>query len=386
MTAVLIAAGLSLVGQARSTSTAPRKPRKVKIDYMALASILIRDGHTDRAAVALAKVNLADKKLDRAQYHVLMGIVASKRKDHRGVIRHLGEAIGRGKRKRMLHLLLAQSHFRLKQYRAALGALGGAGDMARTDPMAVMFRVHSHWRLGEKAQAWSVLDRGVRRFPKNSEMARQKILLLVELTLYQQAADEGRRFLARNAATLDDHLVVAEAFHRAGQHQPAILILEGALLARPTHKKLMLRLALAYVKDHKPLSAASLVHRAAYQDPNLRLEAAELYRRARKLTLALMVNAQVHDQRAKLRQRLGLLIEAQRFEEAAALELRLSRLGLLKDQQLLYALAYSYFRIGRFRRAERWLKQVTEPRLYRKAIELRRSMATCESQGWMCQQ
>jgi hypothetical protein len=148
----------------------------------------------------------------------------------------------------------------------------------------------------------------------------------------------------------------------------------------------MLRLALCYVGDGKPLAAAQLVHRASYIDPKLRVEAAELYRRARKLTMALLVNAQVLDQRKKLRQRLGLLIEARRFEEAAALELRLSRLGLLKDQQLVYALAYSFFRIGRFRKSERWLKQVTDPGLFRKAVELRRSMATCESQGWMCQQ
>lgn len=384
-TALLVTLYISALGGS-SADAAPRKHPVVKIDRIALASILIRDGHYDRAASVLAKVQLANPTLDRAQYHVLMGVVASKRKNHRGVIRHLEQAIRRGKNKRMIHLLVAQAHFRLKDYRATLRALKRAGPAASKDPMALLFKAHSYWRLGRKAMAWQALDRGTRRFPKHREMARQRILLLIELGLYQQAAHQGRRFLARKDATLDDHLTVAEAFRRAQQPRPAILILEGALLIRPLDRKILLRLARCYVVDKKPLAAASLVHRASYLTPALRVEAAELYRRAGKTTLALLLNAQVLDQRAKLKQRLGLLIEARRFEQAASLEPRLSRLGLLKDQEMIYALAYCYFRVGRFRNAERWLKQVTKASLYRKAISLRRSMAACEGQGWMCQQ
>jgi hypothetical protein len=94
----------------------------------------------------------------------------------------------------------------------------------------------------------------------------------------------------------------------------------------------------------------------------------------------------VSDQQAKFKQRLGLLIEQERFEEAAALEPRLSRLGLLEDQELVYGLAYSYFRVGKLRQAEGWLQRISAPDLFHKVVELRRVMAACREAGWQCPQ
>jgi hypothetical protein len=115
------------------------------------------------------------------------------------------------------------------------------------------------------------------------------------------------------------------------------------------------------------------------------LDAAELFRRGGRPVQALYLNAMVADQQAKIRQRLGLLIELERFEEATLLEPRLSRLGLLEEEAVIYALAYSLVQIGKYSRAEHYLKQIRDPELFRKATELRRVMERCIAAGWECE-
>jgi tetratricopeptide (TPR) repeat protein len=132
------------------------------------------------------------------------------------------------------------------------------------------------------------------------------------------------------------------------------------------------------------LAAAELLARAAHRKPKYRVEAAELYRRAGRLVSALYLNEQAEDQKAKVRQRLGLMIELGRFEEAAAMTPRLSRLGLLDDQSIVYALAYAFYKTGDFEETERWLKRLTKPELFRRAIQLRKAIQACKEMGWSC--
>jgi len=360
---------------------------KGKVDHLALAALLLKDGHLDRAAGVLAELGprpkLEGAKL--ARFHTLSGVVAYRRRDHAAAVAQLGRALRAGARGETLHLLLARSHFALGQLRPAIEALGRAGAGARRWPGAFLLEAQCHWRLGDRVRAWGALQRGSRLHPKNDELARQRVLLLVDMGLYRRAAEEGERFLARPGVTPGDFVAFAEALRRGRQVWRAILLLEQGGLRFPKGRGVLLQLARAYLDAGKPLAAGRLLHRAALADPRLLVEAAELYRRAGQLLQALHLNAQVPDQKPKVRQRLGLLIELERFEEAAALEPRLARLGLLDDQKIIYALAYAHYRAGDHGHAEAWLKRIREPGLFDRAAELRRAMAACAAQGWTCQ-
>jgi tetratricopeptide (TPR) repeat protein len=394
--ALLVAAALAvLLAWPGALRAAPRSPgaraagpkaQAPKVDYLELAAILLRDGHHDRAAALLSRVKPEQEGLDRKRYHKLAGLVAAKRGDHRGAIEHLRQAIRLGERNPRLHLQIAQSSYRIGEHRGALRSLDAAGSAADDVWGAALIRTQAHWKLGQKMAAFRALERGLRHHPRQLALRRHLVMMLIGLRLYLQALEEGSRFLATRQATLEDYLSVAEALRRARQPRKAALILEQARLRRPYHRQVLLQLARCYLDDEKPLAAATLLHRASFVDPKLRVEAAELYRRAGKLSLALLLNAQVSDQRAKLKQRLGLLIQQERFEEASALQPRLSRLGLLEDQQLVYGLAYSYFRTGKLRRAEAWLQRISAPDLFHKVVELRRVMAACREAGWQCRQ
>ena len=143
-------------------------------------------------------------------------------------------------------------------------------------------------------------------------------------------------------------------------------------------------LASTYLDLNRPLAAAELTYQAALSNPALLVEAAELFRRARQPVRALMLNAQIRDQSAKLKQRLGILVELERYAEVAAMEPAMLRAGLGTDQEIRYALAYAHFKQADFAAVERNLQVLTKPELFRKATELRKIMQDCGGDRWKC--
>jgi tetratricopeptide (TPR) repeat protein len=99
---------------------------------------------------------------------------------------------------------------------------------------------------------------------------------------------------------------------------------------------------------------------------------------------ALTLNGQVIDQQKKLKQRLAIFIDLERFDQAAGMEPDLYRTGLLANEDIRYALAYALFKTGRYEEAESHLRQLTDSDLFRKANELRGAMERCREEPWRC--
>jgi TolA-binding protein len=378
-------AALLLVLHAPALAAEPEEdPRQKAANLLRVASLLVKDGHLDRASATLAEIDPRAKGLNLARFHTLSGLVALKRGDHKAAERSLRAAIKAGQKDRNAHLLLAQARFGQQDYPGTLRALRRTGELGRRYPGVYLMRAQCHWRLRDRVSAWRALQAGLRRFARDRELQRQRVLLMVDLGLFQQATAADLRFLARHGSDADGYVAIAEALRRGKQHRRAILILEQARLRFPASDAVLKQLARSYLDDGKPFVAAELLARAANRRPEYRLEAAELYRRAGRLQTAIYLNAQAVQQKAKVRQRLGLLVELERHEEAAAMAPRLSRLGLLADEEIVYALAYALYKAHRFEAAERHLKRITRPALFTRAIQLRKAMDSCRKLGWEC--
>lgn len=355
-----------------------------------VAARLLQDGHQARAGAVLTELARKlrapkpPKGFDLARYHTLRGLVALKLGDAKLAVRELEAALSAGQKDENARLLLAQARFALRDYAGTLAALSRCDALARRYAGIHLLRAQSHWRGGHKTKAWQALSAGLRFFPAARALLRQRVLLMIDLGLFRQATQAGLRLLQGRETKVDEQVAIAEALRRGKQHRRAILILEQALLRRPGELRLLRQLARSYLDDGKPRTAAGLMARAAEKEPALRVEAAELYRRAGQLAAALYQNSRVAAQPAKLRQRLGLLVELERFEEAAALAPRLSRLGLLKDQRIVYALAYACYKTRRYGEAERWLRRISEAKLFAQAVTLRRAMQACRARGYAC--
>ena len=97
------------------------------------------------------------------------------------------------------------------------------------------------------------------------------------------------------------------------------------------------------------------------------------------------LNARIPDSKARLRQRLAILLDMQRYDMVASMDRDLTRVGLIQeDENIRYAVAFAYFKERDYERAETLLKGLRDPALFRKATEVRKAMEDCRDQMWKC--
>jgi tetratricopeptide (TPR) repeat protein len=245
-------------------------------------------------------------------------------------------------------------------------------------------KAQSYWLLDDPVMALATLDQAARILPDDSTFVRRKVFYLVDLGLFQEAVVLGRQYLEASAGKLEDYIALGNALRASGELDEAARLLEHAQLIFPGSPEVRKVLAHVYIQREQMSAAADILHEAALLDPTLLGEAAELYRRSGQTYRALTLNSQLTDQPEKLRQRLALYLQLENFEQAAAMETPLRRVGLLDDQDLRYAIAYAQFKTGEFGAAEDHLAVLTRPDLFRKAAELRRAIQDCREDSWKC--
>lgn len=358
-----------------------------EVDHLALASLMLRDGNLDRALAALDQYDAAAEGIEAPElvrYHTLRGMIHMRRDEHEAAREALTRATASGEAEAVVYVYLAQVNYQLEDYAGAVAALDAAGAAVERIPSVYHMRAQCHWLSGEKALAIATLDQASAIFPADASFQRRKVFYLVDLGLFKEAVVQGRQYLERSEGRLEDHVAIGNALRASGELEEAARFLEQARLAFPDSAEVRKVLAHVYIDRGQLGAAADLLYQAALLDPGLMAEAAELYRRSGQAFRALNLNGQLSDQEEKLRQRLALFLELGNFEQAAAMEAPLRRVGLLEDEDLRYAVAYAFFKTGDFQAAEKQLAQLERADLFRKAAELRRAIQDCREEPWRC--
>lgn len=363
-----------------------------EVDYVELASVLVQDGNYDRAEQALQNVpDPAAEEIDTARYHATYGLIHLNRNELALAGKSFYAAIDAGltdevtgRTPEVVYIYLAQVHFGLGEYDKAIEALDQAGETAARLSSTWVMRAHAHWLMDRRQQAFDVLSRAGRQFPGNYTFLRRKVFYLIELELFQEAGERGRDYLELTEGTVEDYVAIGNALRQAGQFDEALRFLETAHLRYPGNLDVAKVMAHTYFEAGRPLAAADIFYRASLEDPTLVSEAAELYRRAGLLYRALLLNGDIVDQDKKLKQRLAVLLGLERFEDITTMEEAMYRVGLLDNEDLRYALAYAWFKIGNYEKAEEHLARLTRPDLFQKRVELIEIMEECRGERWRC--
>lgn len=353
-------------------------------DFIELAAIMLKDGHNDRALMALQSVDLENEKTDQARFYTLQGLAYMGLNDLEAAKTSLQRAIAKGQTDKAIYIYLAQTHFGLKDYQQALDATQKAGDLVNKDPMSLSIKAESHWHLQQTDAAIETLNAAQKKFPTDFRFSKRTVFYFVELGLYQEAVRLGRDYLNRSKANPADYVALGNALRLSREYQEALNILEIARLKFPQDEMVAKLLAHTYLDQGKLNSAAFILEQASLLNPNLQAEAAEIYRRAGRFHKALTLNESIGDQKVKLKQRLSILLALKQYERAANMESSLYRTGLLEDQDVRYALAYALFSSRRFADASKHLDHLKNAELFRKGTELRRLMEVCKNEPWQC--
>lgn len=363
---------------------APERVHAKDVNFLELAAVLARDGNFDKAADALRQVPEADIKADPIQYHTVQGLVALNTQQPEAAVTAFEAAIAAGQTDPLIYLTLAQAQFGLNRYPQVLATLDRAGAAFEAMPAVALLRAQCEWLDGRRDAALATLVAAQQRFPDQPQFLRRQVAFLMELGLYQAAAEAGRSYLARSDGKEEDFLAIGTALKRSKQYPEAIRLLEIARLRFPHSLNVGKVLAATHLEAGQPLAAAMLMESLIPAEPALVAETAELYRRAGRAFQALSLNARIADQPTKLRQRLGILLELERHAEVRGMQDALQRTGLLDDEDVRYALAYAHFKGGDFATTETLLGPLRRPDLFRKATELRKRMAECAEERWTC--
>lgn len=240
--------------------------------------------------------------------------------------------------------------------------------------------------LPESEAAWRMLQEGTAKFPASLLLILANVNFLTEKKLLHAADGFVRRVKNRAGVFGEEaYLLAAKAFRQAGALNSAAWILEESVLALPEAKRLKLELAQVYVMQKRFLSAGSLLQTVAAADGKYYLETAELYRRARAYAQALSANQAVPDEKERLKQRLIIFLDQERFGAATGMRGDLERLGLVGDnEEIAYGLAFAFYQQKKFTETEALLARVRRADLFKKATWIRQSMETCTAQKWEC--
>jgi len=354
------------------------------VDYLALASLMLRDGNLERAIIALDQVDLTAEDVDQVRYYTLRGMTHMRRNEFEAARDALLNAVQTGQAEAVVHIYLAQVSYQLEDYPATIEALNLAGASVERIPSVYHMRAQCYWLMNEKITAIATLDQAEQIFPQDFSFLRRKVFYLIDIGLFQLAAELGQQYLVQTEGKLEDYIALGNALRASGDLDEAAVFLEQAQLVFPQSADVKKVLAHVYIEREQLSVAADLLYQAALLNPTLMAEAAELYRRSSQTFRALSLNSQLSNQPEKLRQRLALYLEMGRFEQAAAMESALMRVGLLEDEDIRYALAYAQFKTGDFAAAEIQLTALNRPDLFRKAAELRRAIQDCTAESWKC--
>jgi len=363
--------------------TAPEEPVE-DVDRLALAALLVRDRHYDRADAVLAEIDLAQEGLDLARFYLLRGFVRLAGDLPAEAASDFAASIDAGNPEPGVRIQLARAHLRADAPQAAVDALVAGWSLIADRPGSWLLRARAHRQLAQWGAASWALDEGSARFPAELELERQAVLLRVDLGLYQEASERGQVWLERAGDTADTWLLLAQAFQRSGRSEEALVLLEEAQLKFPGDVAVTKQLAGTWLANGRPRAAGNLLRVAAELDSSLYTIASECFRRAGLIPTALQLNGQVPEPAEQARQRLGLLVEAPDFERAAALGPRLSRLGLLDDASVRYGLAYARFKTGDHEASDVLLSGIDDPEVFQLAVRLREAIASCREDSLGC--
>ena len=401
------------------------------IDHIALATMMYYDGNHKKALSELQLAKDSHIDIDWLKYHSICGLIYLKKEKYGAAIRALNLAISmtykkvykapvseeeKEKRKYLfslaskkkkvikakkkvpvfnpeklrrekleeLYIYLSQAYYRSNHYIETVNALDKAGKRGSDNAAYFTLRAECYWKAEQKANAVAALSKGAKLFPKDTTLLKQKFYYYVDLKLYQAAIIEAREYMKKVPASEQEYISLAQMLLGRGEHKEALKVLEEARMRFPNSAKTHILLGHLYNKKDMPYTTAHLFEQGAYHDKAYLKEASEMYRRAGNLSHALYLNSKMKDNAEKTKQKVAIYVDRGEFEKVIGLKDALGRYGLLKDDNLRYALAYAYYVVKDYDTAESHLKKIQDNELFSKATIIRKNIEKCKENSLEC--
>lgn len=355
------------------------------INHLELAALLLKDAYLNRANDELKKVDLKDEKIDKVRYYTIAGLLYTKLAKYQKANEAFYDSLKAGQVDKSIYLYIAQNSFKLKQYKECIDAINKSEEIGEKKPSIYALKAESYFRLKLYSNGLDTLNIAITKFPKVYSFYKQRFNYFMILELYQSAITDANTYLENVKANEKTTLSFISALRSAKQTDKAIHLAEKANLEFSHSAEVTLLLAHLYLDNEMPLNAANLFDEASAKDFKYTKEAAEMLRRAKKYTRALYKNSQMLNPKEKLKQRIAIYLEYGDYERIVASEKALKRSKLIEDENIRYALAYSYYMVSEYNKSEIELNKLQSSDMFKKATEIRKNIQKCQNNIWECQ-
>ena len=407
-----------------SFSIAYANQEEKQSNHLELATMMYYDGNYTKATQELNEVDQASEDFDASKFYSIKGLIAMKTKKYADAITNLNKAIEETKVKvyedpyakkhkerrhiflrdykkekkrkafdpekirkqklEQLYLFLSRAYYQEKNYAKAIKSLDLAGDAGKNRAGLYLYKADCYWKMGDKEMAIATLDKAIIKFPHSKSPAKQKFYYMAKLKLYHGAAKVAKTFLNDSNTSSKEYVTISQVFLRGGEKKEALKLLEYAKVRFPDEAKIPLLLGNIYLKEAMLHTPAHLFEQSSNIDNKYIKDAVEMYRRAKEIPHALYLNSKNENPTDQLKQKVAILVSDGEFEKLIALKSDLSRYGLLSDDTIRYALAYSYYMVKDYKNAEKNLKKITDNQLFSKATIIRKNIEKCKEKPLEC--
>jgi tetratricopeptide (TPR) repeat protein len=396
-----------------------------EIDHLDLATLMIHDGQLDKAEAELSLVDTSDESFDAATYYTVRGVLDSKKERYESAIQNyliavdatkakIFEATDLKKKKKYLfslgkseeketdalpvfdaekvkkekleklHIYLSQSYYQLKDYASTVKHLDLAGDLGKERAALFGLRAECYWKIKQYEDAIGALNTGLSLFDGDAMLLKQKYYYFAELGLYQAAIENAKKYMAVIDADANEYILLAQLLIQAGQADEAAKILESAMGKFSENAKIAMLLGNIYMEQGMNFTAAHLFKEASNNEKKYLKDAVEMHRRIKDYSHAIFLNAQMNDKVEKLKQLVAIILDRGEYEKVIGVKDELKRYNLLDDDNMRYALAYSYYMSKDYEQAELHLKKIQDNELFAKGTIIRKNIEKCRENSMEC--
>jgi len=395
-----------------------------EVDHIALATLMIYDANYKKAKEELSLVNKDAEKFDAANYHTVVGVLHSKLNETQKAIEAYKSAIKATKTKvfeapkiykkekylfsiassesikdqapkfdpeakrqekiEQLYMYLTQEYYKLKDYKNTVESLEKAGKQGKSRAGLYTLRAECYYKQGLHEETFTALNSGIKEFPDDAALLKQKFYYFADLKLYQAAIDAAKVYMGKVGASSKEYIALAQMLMGANQTNSAIKLLEESRLKFPKEPSTGILLGHMYLKKDMKFTTAHLFDESSYYDKKYLKDAVEMNRRAGNNLHALYLNTQNIDKIEKLKQKIAIYLNAGEYRKIIGLQKALKRYKMLDDDNLRYALAYSYYMSDDYKSAEEQLKYISDSELFSKATVIRKNIEKCTNNSLEC--
>lgn len=358
---------------------------------------LIRDSEFSKAALVLKGVDSAKLvPADKIRYYFLKGMLEFESKEYVRALenyRRSKKMINYAKSQNFeimnnsIDAFIAQSNFALGNYEEAINSLIKQKD--RTEKSYLILS-SSYWKLSKHKKAFKVLNDGITKYPNHSGLGKQRAIYFSELGLVHELYLNAKKLLStvkENNGGFDKlyFLFLVQLVRQKGEAELSLKLLESLHLRSPDDPDVLAELAHIYFTRGKLQAAKDLYIKAAQINPKYAYQATELLIQTNDLILAKLYNSLIKDQKKRTKQKFAIELKMNNYNEAYFLKDELNQLGLLKEDSILYALAYSAIKSGHIENSLKMLDRIKSPEMFKKALKLKDWTNECLQEGaWKC--